>query len=122
MNSSADRNGMERQEGRPIIQTSTSATSDIPLPFPAKFKVSTTSVETELPAVAERTPKVSMEARLLKKPVKNQKSPDISIEGTYHSHYTVEYRFSRKFGHLQNFLLNRNFEGQRNYNCSLQIF
>ena len=81
--SSADRSGMERQEGRPITQTSTSATSDTPLPIPANFKVST-SVDAEIPAVAESYPNGSKDICLLKKPVKNYKSTDNLIGGTYY--------------------------------------
>ena len=74
---------MERREGRPIIQTSTSANSDTPLPIPANFKVST-SVDAEIPAVAESYPNGSKDICLLKKPVKNYKSTDNLIGGTYY--------------------------------------
>ena len=83
---------MERQEGRPIIQTSTSATSDTPLPIPANFKVST-SVDAEIPAVAESYPNGSKDICLLKKPVKNYKSTDNLIGGAYYLFLPLLFQF-----------------------------
>ena len=83
---------MERREGRPIIQTSTSATSDTPLLIPANFKVST-SVDAEIPAVAECYPNGSKDICLLKKPVKNYKSTDNLIGGTYYLFLPLLFQF-----------------------------